>query len=411
MKRVIKNVNNVDVSSNEYSLSYVVQRVVDRLFENDVALKEFYKEIFGEFLIYEYSNEATYTYNQVVWFLNDERNESTVRLENGDWSLRLYILRCNRSVVEPGSLLQYKYPKLAKDKSNSTQLLESLGWKNLNPNIDILTQYGIEKKLNSYITRVFKSHTDNEEFHKYGKLTYGKQAGKNHIDQKVAKRNPNNLNSDRENHFFPYQTYCLKKIENDPIMNGYCRKYDNGLMEFNIVFRLGYVGYLETDNEYKISSDVFECNNLNFQNDRSMDKYFNNENDMNIFQYINTNEKNFSEIGETVQRNRNDYVNVYSATVNFTQGDSRYSFANADYMIFSGDLLSQDRDKTNGSLNHSPNSLVFCNKKKDSFTAILITYPNMMNFNKVGYNASNGGLMANSFHCHLIGKADKGFSY
>ena len=78
MKRVIKNVNNVDVSSNEYSLSYVVQRVVDRLFENDVALKEFYKEIFGEFLIYEYSNEATYTYNQVVWFLNDERNESTV---------------------------------------------------------------------------------------------------------------------------------------------------------------------------------------------------------------------------------------------------------------------------------------------------------------------------------------------
>lgn len=35
MTKIIKNVDNLDVSFNEYMLKNTVQRVVDRLFEND----------------------------------------------------------------------------------------------------------------------------------------------------------------------------------------------------------------------------------------------------------------------------------------------------------------------------------------------------------------------------------------
>ena len=65
MKKIINNISNLDVASNEYSLNSTVQRIVDRLFENDVLLKKFYEEVFGEFLIYEYDQSATYEYSQV----------------------------------------------------------------------------------------------------------------------------------------------------------------------------------------------------------------------------------------------------------------------------------------------------------------------------------------------------------
>lgn len=96
-----------------------------------MLLKKFYEEVFGEFLIYEYDPSATYEYSQVIWFL--------------DKSKTLHILRCDKNRVMPGSLAGYN-PSRPDDTPFS-----SLGWKDLNPDIDILTQYGIEKRLRTYI--------------------------------------------------------------------------------------------------------------------------------------------------------------------------------------------------------------------------------------------------------------------
>ena len=48
--------------------------------------------------------------------------------------------------------------------------------------------------------------------------------------------------------------------------------------------------------------------------------------------------------------------------------------------------------------------MLYCNKNKRGFTALYVTYPDDGNFNDTGYNAENGGLVSNSFHCHIMGR-------
>jgi len=115
-----------------------------------------------------------------------------------------------------------------------------LGWKDLNPNVDILTEYGIKKVMEQYMTRQFKAHTEDETLHPYGKLSYD-VTSQNVLSSKIMNRDFGNANPDREQTFFPYETICLQPGKQ--ILNGYGRYYDNGLLEFDIVFRLSYAGY------------------------------------------------------------------------------------------------------------------------------------------------------------------------
>lgn len=387
MATILKHVNNLDVSSNEYAIAQTVQRIVDRLFENDVVLEKLYNEVFSQTMIYEYDASLAYSYNDIVWFLHKDiiSKKST-----------LYILRCDASAIEANSLSQFP-----------TKSFQSIGWKDLNPDVDIFMQYGLEKKLGTFFNKMFKQHTDDQLLHKFGKLSYS-TFSRNALDHKVARRDLSNLNPNRENVFFPYESISLNHDNSSPILNGSCRWYDNGLLEYDIVFRLSYVGYQTVDEEYRISADILSCNSIDFRTDNSMSPYFHDVDDRSIFMQLSSN--NQSEIGGTVQRNTNDYVNVYSATIDFAYaagglgGQSLYEFENTDYMIFGSDQMSQQRFPGQTTLNPSANSLIFCGKKKNQFNAILIVYPSQKNMAKTGVNASQTGLLANSFHCHLIGK-------
>jgi hypothetical protein len=44
--------------------------------------------------------------------------------------------------------------------------------------------------------------------------------------------------------------------------------------------------------------------------------------------------------------------------------------------------------------------MTYCNKNKQGFTALYITY-SRKNYDN---NAINGGIASNSFHCHIIGR-------
>ena len=384
MKHIIKHTTNLNVASNEYSTKYSIQRIIDRLFENDELLESYYQEIFNRIMIYEYNANTKYKYGNIIWYKSPKDSE-------------LHILRCDvHEIVDPQ--LDEKYPQYT---------FQQLGWKDLNPDIDIFTQYGLEKKINVFFTKMFKQHTDDLSSHRFGKIS-PELSSKNYIGYKVAKINGSNLNPQRENGFFPYETICLKNVStDDAIIDGSCRWYDNGLLEYDIVFRLGYMGYKEIDDEYHISADILSCNNLTFVGSTNNDKYFYDNQDTTIF---NTKSNFEATIGETLQGNRNDYVNVYSATLNFAEaagGEDRYTkyeFIDTDYMVFCSNQMSQTRDAKQVSLNPSPNTLTFCKKTKTSITAILITYPNATNYSKKGDNASTTGLMSNSFHCHIVGR-------
>lgn len=385
-KYIIPNVQNLDVASNEYSVNYTIQRAIDKLFQNDQALRKFYEIVFGQFMIYEYNPSSTYEYNQLIWFKDNDKE--------------LHILRCDVNKMLPNSLAEYPRKSFA-----------SIGWKDLNPDIDILTEYGIEKRLNNYLTKMFKAHTDDMNMHKYGKLVYD-HGGKHSLSAKVAMNDFSNLNSKREQNFFPYETVCLGKLENAAITDGYARWYDNGLLEYDIVFRLSYAGYQEVDEDYHLSADVLSCNSLDLTSAKACDQYFMKPADMSIFKY-NGNKSGYEvEIGDTVQRNMNDYVNVYHAELNFAEAaangikaaETLFQFADTNYMVFCSDMMSQNRNTKNSDLNPSSNSMMFCNKQIGKITAVLVTYPYKGNYTKQGFNAQHTGLQANSFHCHIVGR-------
>lgn len=65
-------------------------------------------------------------------------------------------------------------------------------------------------------------------------------------------------------------------------------------------------------------------------------------------------------VGNIPQVNRNDFVNTYSAYIDFTKADIRdrsgnkvNGFSDLNYMIFKSDTMSQTRDLRGGGMNPS----------------------------------------------------------
>ncbi len=400
MAKIIPNTKNLDVASDEYATKYSAQRIFNRLLQNDKMLEKFYNAIFGQASIYQYQYGDPYKYNDIIWFVDS-------------FEIDLHILRFNKDSidsVEPG------FQNLNRWDPHGSVSLSRFGWYDLNPEIDILKDFGLDKAITTYITRRFKQHTDDVSRHPFGRISW-QDGSSQHIERKVARNDLANVDPKRESTFFPYHTFYLAPKSDDAVLAGQCRWYDNGLLEYDLVFRLSYQGYKLVDEEYEEYADILSANMLELtQSD--IDKHFISYNDGSIFSPKNL--KTYqSEIGETIQQNRNDIVNVYSAKINFASlvlknskgRQVQFRLLNPtsknptpDYMIFSSDIMCQDRNLASGSLNPSQNSLCFCQKEQGSFCAFLVTYAPLANSGKAGFNAQNGGLQANSFHCKLVGR-------
>ena len=384
-KTIIRYTRDLDVGSNEYATKYSVNRILDKLFVNDQLLDEFYREVFGQMMIYEYDPTETYYYNDLVWFMSYAREP--------------YILRCIKNKTSSDLNLW-----------REGESFEKYGWKDLNPNIDAMAEFGLEKKMRAWIAKKFKEHQDSKDDHPLGKLSYGGDKPSTDITSKVASRDMSNLDASRQQTFFPYHTTYLKTSSTSPIVSGQCRKYDNGLLEYDIVFRLSYIGDQIVDEDYNISASILKCNSLDLATAHVDDQYFRTTGDAQIFNCGNDSKSEHeSELGTTCQRSRNDFVNVYYATIDFAAAASTAQtpsprYMNADsYMIFSGDVMCQCRDLTQQTIEVGANQIVFASKKPGSFVALLVTYPNQK-FSTDGYNAVNGGIEASSFHCSLVGR-------
>lgn len=130
--------------------------------------------------------------------------------------------------------------------------------------------------------------------------------------------------------------------------------------------------------------------------------YFYSYDDFGIFYHENVSDDSSSNVDDTVQMNRNDYVNTYFAKIEFP-----VEFADRNYMVFTSDITRQDHDIKNKTVTSGMNSITFCDRSRTSITAIYVTMPDTDNFHSSGYNAMNGGITANTFHCKIVGKAKK----
>ena len=76
-------------------------------------------------------------------------------------------------------------------------------------------------------------------------------------------------------------------------------------------------------------------------------------------------------------------------------------------MIFGSSMLSEFRDSQTSSLCPGSNTVTYCDKTRASVTAVLVTFPEDHVYKEPGYNAKNGGIAMNSWHCKIIGELDR----
>ena len=163
------------------------------------------------------------------------------------------------------------------------------GWEPLSLDVDIYTTDVIQK-LNRVIFQVIKNHQDGE--HPYGVLS------KDNIDEKFMRADLSNANSNREQFFFPYITGFLPQNSNDNvIINGAYRYYDNGLLEYDIIYKFGSVGKVQKDG---LQFEGLMCNNVVFRNEYDNNRYFYNSDSYKIFASQNDSVNNQSIIDNTV---------------------------------------------------------------------------------------------------------------
>ena len=106
---------------------------MDKLYENDLALEQFYASVFGNFHIRPYDETVVYEYGQLVWYRCEAECRTSKLSKPG---AGLHVLRRDSVISEQNSLSRYP-----------TASFQQLGWKDLNPSIDVLTEYGIKKVL------------------------------------------------------------------------------------------------------------------------------------------------------------------------------------------------------------------------------------------------------------------------
>ena len=386
----------IEVAQNEPMLDAVLNRGAKKLLENDLALYELYKEFFNKAGIKEWSRNATYNNGDFVWYQVEAQYGSKLD------AVRLFLLKCivdgNRSV-----------PDIDIDSDNRPidERLKNSGWEDKSRYMTIF-DYGIKELLQSLVEDKFERHQEDTQYHPLGKLSL-LPSDSEYIGEKLLVRDMHNIDANRKTVFFPQKVIRLDS--GYAIMTGYMRNYGK-ILEYDIVLKLA-------SSQTTDSTQIFSTSNSLLANTlvlhlfsgltksatdyQENDKYFQNSSMMDIFApSLDSSLVHSSKIGLVKQFNRNDYVNTYSAQIQFDT-----PFADRKYMVFTNSILCQTNGtESNGhkTLVPSQNEIAVCNKTRDSITLLNISFPDLTSVGDDGHNASNGGIAANSFHCKVIGK-------
>lgn len=383
---VLPYTRSLDVGVNEIIQRYSFNRNSVRLLSNDLALESLYEQYLLSMNVFEYTKGHQYRQNDLLW----------VKRSFGDF--KLFLVRCIIDVNT--SNLQYIVDSAYVEGADKqpTPEFDKYGWKDENSYIDI-EDYGIRAKLRRYFTQRFDSHENTDLYHRFGVL----RNNEIEINKKILLSDLTNADKDRELVFYPYYTCAIQP--DNAVLQGFYKVWDSGIIELDIVYRMGYRGQVQLDG---YSGDMLECNTYSLRgiqySNSETSKYFSTTKDRDIFAPLSCGQ---SVVDDIVQANRNGIANTYTAEINFPRfrfNGKTILFTDNRYMIFGSDVMSQDADMLSAQIEPGANCVTYCNKTKNGFTAIYVTYPDNNQFHSVEYNATNGGLVSNSFHCHVIGR-------
>lgn len=364
MGYVLQNIDNIDVASNEIFNRFTLNRQFKKLLENDLRLEEL-KFSIADGKIRPFVKGTLYKKNDLIWYITE-----SVRSKHKE----LFLLRSaiNDNDHEPAMKIV-----------DNDITFEDSGWIDmfefytlLNNNYESHIDAEIINKLNT-------DHQYTSTYHKYGKID------ETELSTKILLTDLSNIDHDRQFVQFPYETVFLE--ENHIIQNGFYRKWDCGLIEYSLVFKLGYTG-----EKYKIGQNEFDevrCNTLVLTNP---DEYLA-ESDQTIFEVSSdTSNPNLDYIliNNTVETNHHKFVNTYSSKIEFP-----VPFVDSNYMIFTSDTRNDEYNIDEQSIDAGKNTLTFTNRELTSITPVYITY-NLENPD----NLYKNGLVVNNFTCSIIGR-------
>lgn len=360
---------NIKVSPNEIFNKYTLNRNFLKLIENDQKISDLIVSI-GDNIFNLQSYKFGYEYQLHDFCLYTETYNDTVLvfiLQN--------IINNNRN------------KPILKIINNNISFIES-GW-DIKNSSSIFLASTINEYVNSLCKKqLYALHENDLSYHKYGKIR-----NLDDLESKILKKDFSNIDSNRSKYFYPNETIQLQP--NNVIQSGYYKKWDSGLLEYDIVYKLSYVK--SEINDY-IQYDVLKCNDVTINdsdsdvNDTSYNenkKYFADNDAKTIFKFNASGE---SIIDNIKQINRHKYVNAYSATIEFP-----IIFKDINYMIFDSNITNQVRNITSRTIDSASNKVVYLNKCRKSITPMYLMFD-------LTDNPDNAGLLFNSFHCKIVGR-------
>ena len=306
----LSNSNYIDVAPNEYITKYSFNRNFQKLIENDIALLNAFNDdgISEQHQIETYNKSKTYDVDVYVFY----------KIHRSD--TQFYILR---SVKSPNT----HKPLVRKDIETGRMFVINNEWWHIVGIADEDGNITPKDDADNYVQRSKMSFKDTHELnlamHPSGELGFKKS--------NILYKTFDNIEANRKTMFYPYEIQSF--VSDNTTYYGYMRKWDNGLLEYDLTFRLGYVS---SDND---GIDLISANNLKISPRNYNYLYFKNDSDFKIF---NQGGEYYTNVNGMKQVNLNKNINAYSAQIKFIE-----PFKDLNYMIFTSGMKNIETEAFN----------------------------------------------------------------
>lgn len=297
----------VDIAQNEYVTKYSFNRNFEKLLSNDNILDSLVRDA----PIETYNKLKTYNRNDLV-FYKIQKTDS-----------QFYVLRSKQTPNMHKPLVQrdINTGKLYVINGDWWEVLGALNSEN-----DSMTP---KDYADSYVSNSKKTFIDQHQDNTAPGAHPTDKLGMK--ESSILFRTFDNISDDRSHFHYPYELQSY--VADDSVYSGYMRKWDNGLLEYDLVFKLSYAGTSDDGME------LLSANNYKALKQNNNFIYFKDDEDYNIF---NKGGEYYVNINGTKQVNLNKTINAYSSKIKFLE-----PFKDLNYMVFTSNVKNIETEAYN----------------------------------------------------------------
>lgn len=309
----------IDIAPNEYVTKFSLNRNFEKLLSNDNYLYDKYGIAINSTMSQEEKLKNIQTYNKLKTYNAGEFVFYKIQKDD----TKFYILS---SAQGPNTHKPLVNKNIYTDE---LYVINSDWWKIVginSANDNSLQKDKADMYVNASRAQFDRNHqfnTDDLSAHPTGKLSL--------TDSSKLFTTIENIKEDRSKFFYP--GYLESMVADDTTYYGYMRKWDNGLLEYDLTFRLGYIS---SDAN---GLDLLSANNLVVKHRNRNFLYFQTDDDYNIF---NQGGENYVVTSTSKQVNLNEKMNAYTGKITFTE-----PFKDLNYMVFTSNVKNIETEAYN----------------------------------------------------------------